>query len=87
MTTNSFGSSAQQAEIMIRVIKSLVSGCKLPTGGCPIQCLPFVLWTFLINTHLQGGAVMDTGVVIQHFYAGVYRCLCVLSPSPEIPVT
>lgn len=39
MTTNSFGSSAQQAEIMIRVIKSLVSGCKLPTGGCPIHAL------------------------------------------------
>lgn len=73
MTTNSFGSSAQQAEIMIRVIKSLVSGCKLPTGGCPIQCLPFVLWTFLVNTHLQGGSAMGTGDVIQHFYASVSR--------------
>lgn len=58
---------------MIRVIKSLVSGCKLPTGCCPIPYLNFVLWTFLINTHLQGGTTVDTGIVIQHFYAEVYR--------------
>lgn len=52
--SNSFGSPAQQAEIMLKVIKPLVSGRELPTGGCPIPSLPFVLCTLLINTHLRG---------------------------------
>ena len=67
VTTNSFGSSAQQAEIMIRVIKSLVLGCKLAIGVVQFHAL------LLSSGYLLGATTMDTGLVIQHFYTEVYR--------------
>lgn len=67
MTTNSFGSSAQQAEIMIKVIKYLISEWSYQWGRFPIPCLIFVLWTFLINTHLQGGRAVKAVLLFSMF--------------------
>lgn len=55
MTTNSFGSSAQQAEIMIRVIKSLVSGCKLPMRGLS-NSMPYFCPLDISHKHPASGS-------------------------------
>lgn len=86
MTTNSFGSSAPQAEIMIRVITYLISGCKLSMRIFSNSCLIFVLWTFLVSTHLQGGKAVNTCAVI-HLCCWSFRCLCVLLASSEVSAT